>query len=148
MAQILPGLPDDCRDQGLLPLVDLASLHPNLFIPTLPNHLPYLLSLLAPPSVDLPNHLFSTYKASSLPFDDFEKIANPVTEILLSLCELRRAQILAWEEARAVRESIGLLMARLVAALGDQGEECNDWLIETNVKFSSTRSALNTTDES
>ena len=68
-----------------------------------------------------------------MPYEQYEEIANPATEILLSLCEFRNAQFLAWEDGRAAREMVGLLMARLVVGLSGQGEECKDWLKETDV---------------
>ncbi|ORX38501.1 armadillo-type protein [Kockovaella imperatae] len=131
--EALPKLPTELLSHALLPLVDLSCHYPNLFIPSFPTILPYLLSLMAPPSSALPNHPFFHCQPAQMSYDQWEEIANPATEILLSLCEFRKAQVLAWENGRAAREMVGLLMARLVVGLSDQGEDCLDWLEETDL---------------
>lgn len=61
---------------------------------------------------------------------DWENIANPATEIILILTEQRRAQVLAWEDARLPQEMVGLLIGRIVVGLEDEEEECENWLEE------------------
>lgn len=103
-------------------------------MPTLIHTLPYLLSVLSPPNCSLPDHPFSQYPPSKMLYSDWEDVANPATEIMLSLAELRTAQISKWEDGRVAREMVGLQLGRLVAGLEDQGEECTDWLEDTNVR--------------
>ena len=102
-------------------------------MPSLTSTLPYLLSLLSLPGHSLPQYPFSPYPLSTASYEDFEDVANPATELILSLAELRRAQFVKWENGRAGREMVGLLAGRLVAGLEDQGEDCKSWLEETNV---------------
>nr|XP_019044705.1 hypothetical protein I302_06618 [Kwoniella bestiolae CBS 10118]OCF23635.1 hypothetical protein I302_06618 [Kwoniella bestiolae CBS 10118] len=125
----LPRLPPEPLSHALVPLVDLASVHPNLYLPTLHDILPYLLSLISPPSGST-NHQFSPYPPSNLPTEQWEEIANPATEILLSLCELRPGQLGEWENGKVPRELVGLLIGRQV---GSFDEDCQDWLDTTNL---------------
>jgi len=129
----LPNIPVDLLSHALLPLVDLALLHPHLFMPTLSHTLPYLLTLLSPPASGLSAYPFSPYPPTSMACSDWEEVANPATEIILTLAELRGAQITAWEEGRVGRELVGLLIGRLVGGLEDLGDECKEWLEEINV---------------
>ncbi|WVQ68050.1 uncharacterized protein L199_006256 [Kwoniella botswanensis] len=125
----LPRLPSESLSHALVPLVDLASVHPNLYLPSLNDILPYLLSLISPPSTSI-SHQFSPYPPSSLPMEQWEEIANPSTEILLSLCELRPTQLEGWETGKVPRELVGLLIGRQV---GSFDEDCQDWLDTTNL---------------
>ncbi len=102
-------------------------------MPILDDTLPYLLSLLSPPSAGLPAHPFSPYPPTTMTYTDWEEVANPATEIILSLAEHRKAQITSWEDGRVGKELIGLLIGRLVVGLEDQGVECKEWLEATNV---------------
>ncbi|WRT68414.1 uncharacterized protein IL334_005390 [Kwoniella shivajii] len=127
--QSLPRLPLNLLSHALVPLVDLSSVHPNLYLPSLPTILPYLLSIISPPG-DLPPHQFSPYPQSSLSIEEWEEIANPATEIILSLCELRPTQLQNWESGRVGRELVGLLIGRQVASFD---VDCQDWLDTTNL---------------
>ncbi|WWD19077.1 hypothetical protein CI109_103535 [Kwoniella shandongensis] len=129
--QTLPQLPPNLLSHALVPLVDLASLHPHLYIPSLSAILPYLLSLLSPPvQPQLQGYQFSSYPPSTLSQEDWEEIANPATEIILSLAELRYTQIGAWEGGRVGREMVGLLIGRQVSSFE---EDCQDWVKATNL---------------
>ncbi|KAK4688592.1 hypothetical protein P7C73_g1524, partial [Tremellales sp. Uapishka_1] len=128
-----PRLPASLLSHALLPMADLASLHPNLFLSALSDILPYLLSILSPPAKSLIPHNFSPYLPSTLDSATWEEIANPSTEIILSLAELRAPQIGAWNEGRVGREFVGLLLARLIVGFADEGEDCKDWLEETDL---------------
>ncbi|WWC63313.1 uncharacterized protein I303_105913 [Kwoniella dejecticola CBS 10117] len=128
--QSLPRLPSNLLSHALVPLVDLASVHPNLFLPTLSDTLPYLLSLASPPSSSVP-HQFSPYPPSRVGQEEWEEIANPATEILLSLIELRPSQLEGWESGRVARELVGLLIGRQV---GSFEVDCQDWLDATNLE--------------
>ena len=66
-------------------------------------------------------------------YTDWEEVANPATEIILSLAELRRAQIVTWHDGRVGKELVGLLIGRLVIGLENQGEDCAEWLAAENV---------------
>ncbi|WWC90695.1 uncharacterized protein L201_005632 [Kwoniella dendrophila CBS 6074] len=123
--QALSRLPPKLLSHALVPLVDLASVHPNLFLPALNDILPYLLSMISPPAGPS-SHQFSPYPNSNLPLEDWEEIANPASEILLSLCEMRPSQMDEWESGRVGRELVGLLIGRQVGSLE---EDCQDWLI-------------------
>ncbi|WWC71553.1 uncharacterized protein I206_105511 [Kwoniella pini CBS 10737] len=127
--QSLPRLPSNLLSHALVPLVDLASVHPNLFLATLSDTIPYLLSLISPPSSSV-SHQFSQYPPSRMGQEDWEEIANPATEILLSLSELRPTQLEAWESGRAARELVGLLIGRQV---GSFEVDCQEWLDTTNL---------------
>ncbi|WVR07497.1 hypothetical protein IAU60_004539 [Kwoniella sp. DSM 27419] len=128
--QSLPKLPSDLLSHALLPLVDLASVHSNIFIASFPSILPGLLSMLSPPNISGISHQFSTYPPSTLPHDDWEQVANPATEILLALAELKPTQTQAWEGGRAGKELVGLLIGRQVTSFE---EDCQDWLEATNL---------------
>lgn len=122
--------------------MDLSSTYPSLFHKSLTTILPYLLSLTSPPQVPYTQYAFSPYPPSSLDFEAYEEIANPATEILLSLSELRRLQVLDWEHGRAGKELLGLLTQRLVVALADQGEDSKDWLEADQVSYRVTYRCL------
>lgn len=113
---------------GLEPLVDLASTYPALFHDSFDTAFPFLLSLVSPPSAPSTNYPFSPYPPSSLLYEAYEEVANPATEILLSLAELRSDAFVSWQAGRAARELVGMLMGRLVASLQDQDEESREWL--------------------
>lgn len=67
-------------------------------------------------------------------FEEYEEVAGPATEILLSLSELRRSHVLEWEEGRAGKELVGLLTHRLVVGLASEGEDPSEWVEVTNVR--------------
>lgn len=58
-------------------------------------------------------------------FEEWEDISNPATEIILSLVELRPTHMSEWGNGRAVKEMIGLLLARQVVTFGNDSQ---DWL--------------------
>ncbi|WVN85920.1 uncharacterized protein L203_101073 [Cryptococcus depauperatus CBS 7841] len=112
--QTLHNLPSNLASHALIPLVDLASVHPNLFLGSLTIVMTSLLPLLSPPSKDtnLSAYHFSPYPPHNMELDQWEEIANPATEILISLFELKPIQLSRWEKGRAVKELVGLLLGR------------------------------------
>ncbi|WVQ81844.1 hypothetical protein IAT38_003971 [Cryptococcus sp. DSM 104549] len=126
--QTLAHLPaEKPLSHGLDTIVDIASVHPSLFMPSLTPLFNTLLPILSPPSqgTNLPSHAFSPYPPTSLNLEEWEEVANPALEIIITLSELRGTQIENWEGGRAVRELVGLLIGRQVASFG---ENCDDWL--------------------
>ncbi|AFR95617.1 karyopherin/importin that interacts with the nuclear pore complex [Cryptococcus neoformans C23] len=123
--ETLRNLPPALVSHALIPLVDLASAHPGLFTTSLNPILSSLLPLLAPPAqeTNLPPYQFSPYPPHNMTFDEWEDISNPATEIILSLMELRPSHMSEWENGRAVKEMIGLLLARQVATFGNDSQE-------------------------
>ncbi|KAK8854777.1 hypothetical protein IAR55_003516 [Kwoniella newhampshirensis] len=129
--QTLPQLPPSLLSHALVPLVDLATMHPQLYIPSLSAVLPYLLALLSPPPQShLQGYQFSSYPPSTLSLEDWEDIANPATEIILSLAELKYNQIGQWEGGRVGREMVGLLIGRQVSSFE---EDCKEWVEATDL---------------
>jgi hypothetical protein len=105
-----------------------------LFVPSFSSILPYLLSLLSPPPTALSRaYHFSPYPPSNLSYDLWLEISAPATELLLCLIELKQAQMRKFENGRAIKEIVGLLIADLVKGLESDGEESLDWLEETDV---------------
>ncbi|WVR00016.1 hypothetical protein IAU59_007158 [Kwoniella sp. CBS 9459] len=127
--QSLPKLPMNLLSHALVPLVDLASLHPHLYVPSLSTILPGLLSMVSPPGL-IQTHQFSPYPPSGMDYEAWEEIANPATEILLSLAELRSHQVQAWEDGRAGKELVGLLIGRQSVSFD---LDCQDWLEASNL---------------
>jgi hypothetical protein len=117
----------------LQPIAELASMHPTIFVPSFDTLIPFLLTVTTPIPTPTIKYTFSSYPAWNTDPHGFDDIANPATEILLTLAELRRTQILQWQDGRMVKELLGHLIGRHIAALEDQGEDCSDWLEETDV---------------
>lgn len=113
---------------ALSALVELAVYYPDLFVPSLPSILPFLLSLLSPPAQHPPPVPLSPYPLTHWRVEEWTNLSNPVTELLLNLLEVRRAQLVAWEEGRAGRELLGLLIARQIVEFELLGDDCADWL--------------------
>jgi len=117
----------------LQPIAELASVHPTIFVPSFDTLLPFLLTVTTPITTPTINYNFSPYPAWNVEPHSFDDIANPATEILLTLAELRRTQVLQWQNGRLAKELLGHLIGRHIAALEDQGEECTEWVEETDV---------------
>ena len=118
----------------LQPLAELASVHPTIFVPSFDTLIPFLLTVTTPIASPSIEYSFSRYPAWNIDPYGYGEIANPATEILLTLAELRRNQILQWQDGRMAKELVGHLIGRQVAALEDEGEECTNWLEETEVR--------------
>ena len=65
--------------------------------------------------------------------DDYDELANPSTELLLSLAELRRDQFVLWQDGTAPKEMVGMLIGRLVAGLQGIDDGVEEWKAETDV---------------
>lgn len=118
----------------LQPLAELASIHPTIFVPSFDTLIPFLLTVTTPPSTPSIDYAFSPYPSWNIEPYGYDEIANPATEILLTLAELRRTQVLQWQDGRMAKELVGHLIGRHIAALEDQSEDCADWLEETEVR--------------
>ncbi|WVQ74935.1 hypothetical protein IAR50_004543 [Cryptococcus sp. DSM 104548] len=130
--QTLQNLPQNLVPIGLIPLVEIASVHPKLFISSLPLIITKLLPLLSPPSQgrDLPPYAFSPYPAHNMTLEEWEAFANPATELLLSLAELRPNEFQEFENGRALSEMVGLLLGREVATFE---MDCQEWMEEEDL---------------
>ncbi|ODN78077.1 hypothetical protein L198_07996 [Cryptococcus wingfieldii CBS 7118] len=130
--QTLQNLPQDLVPIGLIPLVELASIHPKLFISSLSLIITKLLPLLSPPSQgrNLPPYAFSPYPAHDMTLEAWEAFANPATELLLSLAEMRPNEFEEFENGRALSEMVGLLLGREVATFE---MDCQEWMEEEDL---------------
>ena len=66
-------------------------------------------------------------------YADWQEFADPATEFILSLADLRPAQVVSWQDGRIGRDIVDLLIGRLVMGLEDQKDDCSEWLEETKV---------------
>ncbi|CAD6591221.1 MAG: hypothetical protein TREMPRED_006036, partial [Tremellales sp. Tagirdzhanova-0007] len=64
-------------------------------------------------------------------YADWQEFADPATEFILSLADLRPAQVVSWQDGRIGRDIVDLLIGRLVMGLEDQKDDCSEWLEET-----------------
>ncbi|RXK41145.1 hypothetical protein M231_01548 [Tremella mesenterica] len=124
----LPHFPPPIIGKAIQPLIDLAIYYPDLSLSHLDQCLPFLLSTMASP-VQYPTPIaLSRYDPTQMEYDDWVVSCKASTEILLSLLEVRKAQLLAWQDARVAKDLVGLLLEWQITALGLLGDDCTTWL--------------------
>lgn len=121
------------KELALQPLIDVASNYPELFQPTLPTALPFLLTCISPSNTAEGSQFnFSRYHAQKqMDFEVWEGVANMAYEILNSLIVSNPIEATTWENGYLTFEIVNSLISRQIASFAH--DDCTEWVEEQNL---------------
>lgn len=122
------------KELALEPLIDIASNYPELFQPSLPTALPFLLMSISPSNTVEGSSAFnfSRYQApKQMIWETWEGIANMAYEILNSLIVSNPIEATTWENGYLTFEIVDSLISRQIASFAH--DDCQEWLEQVNL---------------
>ncbi|TXT08603.1 hypothetical protein VHUM_02731 [Vanrija humicola] len=122
---IIPPLPLNVLSHALEPIFELAAFYPDLFRSSLLLWIPFLLMCISPPETLLDYH-FSRYPTIQLEWEEWCQVGNMAYEVLFALIMTDPTSALTWEDGLLIRDIVGSLIGRQIAAFKD--DTCEDWL--------------------
>lgn len=121
------------KELALQPLIDVASNYPELFQPSLPTTLPFLLTCISPSNTaEGSSFNFSRYHAQrQMEWEVWEGVANMAYEILNSLIVSNPIEATTWENGYLTFEIVNSLISRQIASFAH--DDCQEWVEEQNL---------------